>query len=626
MSTSKLLVDRRFWPLFWTQFLGAFNDNVFKNSLVILVTYKAWSVGAFSPEQVVALSAGLFILPFFLFSATAGQLADKYPKSRLVPFIKLAEIAIMGTAALGFWLNSLPVLLGVLFFMGLQSAVFGPIKYGILPQLLTDEELVGGNAIIELGTFLSILLGTIVAGVLIALEGGTLWVSLGVICFAMTGWVSSRFIPDVPAEAPDLKVKWNPVTPTWDTFQHARKNRPVFLSILGVSWFWFFAASFMALFPSYCKDVLHGNEQVITFLLTLFSLGIGAGSLLCDRFSRGILELGVVPLGSIGMTFFALDLALFGHPYDTLVPPVEQLSIREFLAAPGSWRVVVDLFLLALFSGFYIVPLQTLIQERSAPSHRSRTIAANNILSALFMVFSSLSLMMLSAYDWSIPMTFFLLAAVNALVAAYIYTLIPEFMYRFLCWIVSNVFYRVRVTGHGQIPTRGPALMVSNHVSFVDWLVIAGACRRPVRLVMHHGFMKYPVFRELCKRNGIIPIASAKENPQILAKALEQIDNELAAGNVVCIFPEGRLTPTGEMQDFKPGVERILAKRPVPVIPVGIGGLWGSAFSRAKGSSLVKAIRKFQQRVDVTIGAPIPGAEATAEGLRARVAALRSAA
>lgn len=626
MRTTKLLTDRRFWPLFWTQFLGAFNDNVFKNALIILVTFRAWTVGGFAPQQVVALAAGLFILPFFLFSATAGQLADKYPKSRLVPMIKLAEVAIMVAAGVGFWLDSLPILLGVLFCMGLQSTFFGPIKYGILPQLLGEKELVGGNAVIELGTFLSILLGTILAGMLLVLEGGTQWVSLGVVCFALLGWAGSLFIPVVKAEAPDLRVKWNPVTPTWETFQHARQNRPVFLSILGISWFWFFAASFMTLFPSYCADVLHGNERVVTFLLTLFSVGIGIGSMLCDRFSKGILELGVVPLGSIGMTLFALDLAFAGHPFDVTTAPAKPLTVTQFLSEPWAWRIVIDLLMLAVFSGFYIVPLQTLVQERSEASHRSRTIAANNILSAGFMVLSSVALMGISALKWSIPTTFLLLAVVNAAVAVYIYTIIPEFMYRFLCWVVSNLLYRVKVQGHDAIPRAGGALMVANHVTFVDWLIIAGACRRPVRLVMHYSFMKYPFFRDLCKRNGVIPIASAKEDPAVLAQAMQQIDDELAAGHVVCIFPEGRLTKDGAMQDFKPGVERIVAQRPVPVIPVGMGGLWGSVFSHDQGAWYRKAWRKFQATIDVRIGKPVDAADVTATGLQAEVAALRTGA
>ncbi|MBI1319873.1 MAG: MFS transporter [Candidatus Hydrogenedens sp.] len=627
MSTQGLLTDRRFWPLFWTQFLGAFNDNVFKNALVILVTYRAWTVGGFSPEQIVALSAGLFILPFFLFSATAGQLADKYPKSQLVRYIKLAEIGIMGAAAVGFWLDSLPMLLAVLFFMGLQSAFFGPVKYGILPQLLGEDELVGGNAIIELGTFLSILAGTILAGVLIAMgDAGVTYVSLGVIVFAALGWLSSVCIPKVGAEAPDLKVVWNPITPTWETFRFTQKNRPVFLSILGVSWFWFFAASFMALFPSYCRDILHGDEHVITFLLTTFSLGVGIGSILCDRFSRGILELGLVPLGSIGMTVFAFDLFVVGHPYLSTDTPAELLGVSAFLNAPYSWRIIADLFLLSLFCGFYIVPLQTLVQERSEASHRSRTIAGNNILSALFMVLSSLMLMAFSKFDLGIPGMFFLLAALNAAVAIYIYTLIPEFMYRFLCWVVGNLIYNVRVEGHEKIPTEGAALMVSNHVTFIDWLVIAGACRRPVRLVMHYSFMKYPLFNRLCRRNGIIPIASAKEDPQVLEAAMNEIDAQLAAGNVVCIFPEGRLSVTGDMQDFKPGVERILARRPVPVIPVGLCGLWGSVFSRQKGNALGRALRHLRGRVQVVIGDPIPDPSVKAEALHARVSELRKCA
>ena len=622
MNTMRLLVDRRFWPLFWVQFLGAFNDNVFKNALVILIAYKAWSLGGVESQQLVALSTALFIAPFFLFSATAGQLADKYSKTKLIIPIKAAEVIIMGGAALGFWLESLPLLLATLFLMGLQSAFFGPIKYGILPQLLKDGELVGGNALIELGTFLSILTGTILAGILISMDNGTDVVSIGVVLLALLGLGVSLFTKATPAEDPGLKVRWNPVTPTWETYCFTRKNRPVFLSILGVSWFWFFAVSLMTLFPGYCKDVLHGDEQVITFLLTLFSIGIGAGSMLCDRFSKGILELGLVPLGSIGMTVFALDLFLVGEPYFHSAPPAELIGVSEFIAAPYSWRIIMDLVLLSVFGGFYIVPLQTLVQERSEPSHRSRIIAGNNILSSLFMVLSSVSLIGLNLLGFTIPAIFLTLGLVNAAVAVYIYTLIPEFLYRFLCWVVSNLLYRVKVAGADRIPREGGALMVANHVTYVDWLIIAGACRRPVRLVMHYSFMRYPLLRELCKRNGVIPIASAKESPEVLAAAMERIAEELQAGNVVCIFPEGRLTKDGEMQDFKPGVERILERTPVPVIPVALGGLWGSVFSHQPGRCAARALQRLRSNVHVKVGEPHPPQSATAAGLQSQVQGL----
>lgn len=626
MKTSQLMVDRRFWPLFWTQFLGAFNDNVFKNALVILIAFKAWTLSGMDAAQMVPLCAGLFIAPFFLFSALAGQLADKYPKHRMVAGTKAAEVVIMGAAALGFWMESLPMLVGVLFLMGTQSAFFGPIKYGVLPELLEEKELVGGNALIEMGTFLSILTGTILAGLLITLDHGVTWVSATVIGVAVLGLGASLFMPKGDAVAPQLRVRLNPITTNWETYQFTRKNRPVFLSILGVSWFWFFAASFMTLFPTYCKEVLHGNEHLITFLLTLFSVGIAGGSMLCDRFSRGTLELGLVPLGSIGMTVFAFDLFLAGNPYAGGTVPASLLSVGSFLQVDGSWRIVGDLFLLSFFSGFYIVPLQTLVQERTEASHRSRVVAGNNMLSSLAMVLSSVMLGVLGAFDVSIPTTFLVLTVLNAAVAVYIYTLIPEFMYRFLCWVVANVMYRVKVEGAEQIPADGGALMVANHVSYIDWMIIAGACRRPVRLVMHYSFMRYPLFRDLCKRNGVIPIASAKESPEVLAAALEQIDQELRAGNVVCLFPEGRLSVDGSMQDFKPGVERIVARKPVPVIPVALGGLWGSIFSKQPGYLLGRAFRRFKSRIHVRVGEPIAPDAVSASLLQERVAALREAA
>lgn len=618
MKDTALMASRRFAPLFWTQFLGAFNDNLFKNALVMLITFKSMTISDLPLSQMVAICSGLFILPFFLFSAMAGQLADKFSKSALIPWIKAAEVGVMSIAAVGFWLGSLPVLLAVLFLMGLQSTFFGPIKFGILPQLLGERELVRGNAFIEMGTFLAILFGTILAGVLAGFEHAAFYITLGVIGIALLGLVSSLAIPKMPAEAPTLRVRLNPVTPTLDLVRLTRKNRSVFLSILGISWFWFFAVSLMTLFPAYCKDVLHGNEQVITLLLTLFSIGIATGSLLCEKLSFGKIELGLVPLGSIGMTIFGFDL-FFAVP----AASQELRGALAFVQAPGAWRVCVDLFMLSVFSGFYIVPLQTLIQHRSASAERSRVIAGNNVLSSFFMVLSSVFLIGLNWAGVSILQTFLTLTVMNAAIAIYIYTVIPEFFYRFLTWIASNTIYRVKVEGADLVPDEGPAVIVSNHVTYVDWILIAGAIRRPVRLVMHHSFLRIPLMGRLCKRVGVIPIASMKESPEILQQAMDRIAAELEAGQVVCIFPEGMLTRDGEICEFRRGIEQIVARTPAPVVPMALRGLWGSFFSHADGGPLRQPFRRFWSRVQIAVGAPVPAEAVVATLLQTQVAALR---
>jgi len=605
MSQLQLLKSRKFWPLFWTQFFGAFNDNFFKNALVILITFKSVQVMGIAPGQMVALSGGIFILPFFLFSATSGQLADKNEKTRIIHIIKLAEIAIMILAAVGFATEQYGFLLAVLFLMGAHSTFFGPIKYSILPQSLEPHELIAGNALIEAGTFLAILLGTIAGGTLILLPSG-IWISsAGLIAVAVLGWALSLMIPKAPPVAPELVVQWNPIPPTLQILRATRSNRTVFLSILGISWFWFFGGAVLSLLPTYCKDVLGGTSGMVTLFLAIFSIGIGVGSLLCERLSHGRVELGLVPLGSIGISVFAADLFL--------ATPV-----------PGGpvTRVVIDLLLLSIFSGFFIVPLYTLMQERSDPSLRSRVIAANNIVNAVFMVGSAVALMGLMAAGLSIPQIFLALALLNLLAAAYIYLLLPDFLVRLVVWACTHLIYRLRVLGASHIPREGPAVLVCNHVSFVDWMIIAAGVGRPVRFIMDHAFAGGWITRLLLKQARVILIASLKENPALLKKSFEQAAAELRAGELVCIFPEGVITRDGELQPFRSGVEKILRETPVPVIPMAIQGMWGSWFSRERGRAIKKWPRRYWSRVTLSIGNQRPATEATAAGLQSEVARL----
>ena len=428
----KLLNEQRFLPLFITQFLGAFNDNVLKNAMVIMITFQGARMSSLDPKLMVNVCAGLFILPFFLFSATAGQLADKYEKSFLIRLIKLLEIGIMVIAAVGFWLPNLPLLLTSLFLMGMHSTLFGPLKYSILPQHLRDEELIGGNALIESGTFLAILFGTILGGTLVGLgEAGRHYASATCFLIAVFGYLASRSIPTAAAAAPALTVSWNPLSETWRNLKFAKQNRSVFLSILGISWFWFYGALFLSQFPAFAKDNLGGNESVVTLLLAIFSVGIGLGSLLCEKLSGKQIEPGIVPLGSIGLTVFAIDL-YFAAP---VASSISGMSASQFLAQAGSLRVLIDLVLIGTFGGFYCVPLYALMQTRSEASHRSRIIAGNNILNALFMVAAAALAIVLLGAGCSVPQLFLITAILNAFVAAYIYTFRPEFINRFFSWI-----------------------------------------------------------------------------------------------------------------------------------------------------------------------------------------------
>jgi len=620
-SQFHLLRERRFRPFFLTQFLGAFNDNLFKNALVVLLTFQAASWTSIAPELLANLAAGIFILPFFLFSASAGQLADKYDKSRLTRLVKVLEIAIMTVALAGFLLHSLAVLFFALFLLGCHSTLFGPVKYALLPQHLHENELVGGNALVEAGTFVAILLGTLVGGLLAAAENGELWIAGGSIVVAICGYLTSRGVPLSPAPEPGLKVNPNPLTETWRNIGFARQNRPVFLAIMGISWFWLYGALFLAQFPAYAKGVLGGGEGTVTLLLATFTVGIGLGSLLCEKFSSGQVEIGLVPFGSIGLTLFGLDIA-FASP--TMLPTGAPLAIGAVLAQPGIVRVLLALLMLGVFGGFFIVPLYAMMQSRSAPGQRARIIAANNILNALFMVTGALAAGALLGAGLSIPMLFGLAAVMNAAVALYIYRLVPEFLLRFIVWLLIHSVYRLRTEGMENIPRDGPAVIVCNHVSFVDALVIAAACRRPIRFVMDHRIFRWPVLSFVFRHSRAIPIAPAKEDPKMMEAAFAEVSKALAAGELVGLFPEGKITADGELCPFRPGITRILDANPVPVVPLALRGLWGSMFSRKDGPALSRPLRRgLFSRIELIAGSALAPETVCIPGLQLQVAELR---
>ncbi len=608
-SQFSLLGQRRFAPFFGTQFLGALNDNVFRNGLVILITFQGVMVAGMDHTQLANVAGALFILPFFLFSATAGQLADKFEKSFLMRRIKMLEIVLMAFAAYAFVSKGYELLLVVLFLMGCQSTLFGPVKYAYLPQQLENDELIGGNALVEAGTYVAIILGLVIGGLVVAIDPSVLAMCL--IGVALLGYLASRQIPTTRAVDPTLTINWNAWTETWRIVGFAREERSVFLSILGISWFWFFGSAMTLQLPAYTLDILHGNEVITTSLLVAFAIGVGIGSLLCERMSGHRIELGLVPFGSIGLSVFAIDL-YFAQPI-AAATTIESLS--EFLARSGSWRILLDLALLGAFGGFYSVPLYALIQQRSKRQQLSRVIAANNIINAIFMVTASLMSIAILQLGFSVPELFLVLAALNVVVAIYIYTLLPEFLLRFMAWILINVFYRVRPVGLENIPPTGPAIVVCNHVSYMDPILLSGSIRRPMRFVMYYKIFDIPLLRFFFKNMKAIPIASAREDEDLMKLAFDKVDAELEAGNIVCIFPEGGITRDGEVQRFRPGIEKIIARRPVPVIPVSLGRLWGSWFSRRKDGGLRRIPGRLFAHVPITVGRAIPATDVTARSL-----------
>lgn len=618
-SQFSLLKTRRFAPFFLTQFLGAFNDNVYKNSLMAMITFGLLS-STLDLSLMNNIGAMLFILPFFLFSALAGQLSDKYEKSYLIRRIKLLEIVIMCLGAIAFYFSMTAGLMLLLFLMGTQSAFFGPVKYSIIPQHLDNHELVGGNALVEMGTFLAILIGTLVASILATQSDGILWVSAIIISVAILGYLVSRKIPSAPAANPDLKVRFNPFTETWRTISYSREQKSVFLAVLAISWFWFLGAAYLTQIYGFAKDYLGGDQSVVMVLLATFSIGIATGSLLCERLSGHKVELGLVPLGSIGLTIFGMDLFLQSLPE----LGAELITAGQFLSSPSNLRIVADFLLIGVFGGFYIVPLYAMVQARSAPEKRSQVIAAINIMNALFMVVSAIvGIIVLGLLDLTIPQFFLILAVLNALVAIYIYRTIPEFAMRFIIWVLTHTMYRVRHIDLHKIPDEGACVLVCNHVSFVDALLIGGACRRPVRFVTFKPIYNMPVLNFIFRTAKAIPIDSRKADPEGYEQAFARIADELKNGEVVCIFPEGKLTTNGEIDEFKNGISRILQETPVPVIPMALRGLWGSFFSHKDRPALSQMPKRFWSKIELVVGEPIPAEQATPEYLKEKVTELR---
>ena len=620
-SQFSLLGQRRFSPFFWTQFLGAFNDNVFKTALLTILTYDALQWTDMDVGLLNNLIPGLFILPFVLFSATSGQLADKFEKGKMARYVKLLEIAIMCIAAVGWMSHQLWLLIAAVAGMGIHSTLFGPVKYAYLPQHLKADELVGGNGVIEMGTFVGILLGEILGAVLVVHKPwGLEMVAGGTIAIAIIGWLFSLRIPYSPAPEPELLINWNAATETVRNISFSKQNRPVFLSLLGNSWFWFYGAIILAQFPLYAKNYLHGDHSVFVLLLTIFSFGIGAGSLLCERLSGHKIEIGLVPFGSIGLSLFGFDLYLSSLTYTNTVA----VDLMGFLQQAGSWRILFDISMIGVFGGLYIVPLFALIQTRCDPKHLSRTIAGMNILNAIFMVVAALAAMLMLKSGFTIPEIFLVTAILNAIVATYIFSLLPEFLMRFIAWLLIHTVHRVNGVNTESLPEEGAAVLVCNHVSYMDAIVIMAYSPRPIRFVMDHRIFQIPFLSWVFRTAKAIPIAPAKEDPWLMEKSYIDIAKALHDGELVCIFPEGKLTATGDMNEFKGGIMKILERSPVPVFPMALRGLWGSFLTRDKGNSFGRSFRRGPfSKLEMVVGEALQPSEVTPLVLQEKVKSLR---
>jgi acyl-[acyl-carrier-protein]-phospholipid O-acyltransferase/long-chain-fatty-acid--[acyl-carrier-protein] ligase len=571
-----LLKTRRFLPLFLVQFLGAFNGNVFKNALVILMTYITASRAGMNPQMLVTMAAGVFILPFFLFSATAGQLADKYEKGRLVRIIKLAEIIIMLFAAWSFYLGNIYVQLAVLFAIGTQSTFFGPLKYALLPDHLREDELMAGNGLIEAGTFLAILTGTLLGGLLILKDGGIAGISCIIIAIAFIGWWASHYIPKTVPPQPKLHINPNIFQETWRIIGYARANRDVFLSIMGISWFWLVGATFLSQFPTFTSNVIGGNEEVVTLFLIMFSVGVGVGSMLCNKLLKGEVSASYVPLGALGITLFTADI----YHASKLLPVHEGALIgaMQYLGNMDYLRINIDMVMIAICAGIYIVPLYAIMQSRSAPEFRARIIASNNVLNALFMVASAIASVLMFNHGFSVTEVFLSIALLNGLVAVYICKLLPDRVLRGVLQFIFRLFFRVKIDGLSHVKKAGrPAIIIANHTSFLDAALIAAFIPEKLTFAINTQQANKWYIKPLLSLVEAFPIDPT--NPLATRALIEKAKS----GATIVIFPEGRLTVTGSLMKVYEGSGMIADKSGAELLPVRIDGAQYSCFSRLKG-------------------------------------------
>ena len=587
-SALSLLTTRRFAPLFITQFLGAMNDNVFKNALIILTLFRL-ATGE-SAQILVTVAAGVFVLPFFLFSATAGQIADKYEKSGLIRRIKFLEIVIMALGTAGLYLGDTYLLLGVLFLTGAQSTFFGPLKYGILPDHLRENELIGGNALIEAGTFIATLMRTIVGGLFVLGDHGLTIIASIVLGLSVLGWITSHTIPKAPATAVGIQINPNFIAETWRIIVHARAKRNLFLSILGISWFWLVGTTFLTQFPNLTKSVLGGNEEVVTLLLTSFAIGIG--SILCTVLLRGEVSRRYVPLAAIAMTAFITDL-YFAVADRTAGDSL--IGAAAFAVRPENWRVLFDLMAIAIASGLYSVPLYATLQNESAPEHRARNAAANNAVNSLFMVVGALWAAAMLAAKISVPIVLLSIAVGNALVAIYICKLLPHHLIKTVLAIALRLAFRVRVEGLDNYRRAGDrAVIIANHGSILDGILLAvflpGRSIVAIDTQFGRTWWMRP-FLSIARAVAIDP-----SNPfatRLLIKAVRE-------GNPLVIFPEGRDAIFGAPMKPHEGPAMIADKADAALIPIRIAGAGSSLFTRMQGRMGWRLFPK----ISITIHAP----------------------
>lgn len=599
-SQFDLLKDIRFAPLFVTQFLGACHDNLFKAALtaVLLFSTAGGLVEADESTKIlVTMATAVFILPFVFFSALAGQLADKYPKEVVIKHIKAVEIGIAVLGSVALLSGSLPLSFLTLFMLGLQSAFFGPSKYAILPQHLEEDELIGGNALLGIGTFLAILVGTIVGMTIVNVTAG-LWILSGLIIIsAIAGYFIALKIPEAPSIDKDMKINYNVITETLTMLEALFKSRySIVLCALGIAWFWFMGSVFLGQMPNFARINLGANEHVSALFMVLFSVGIGVGGLLNNRLLRGRVEATYVPLAAIGVTVFSVDLFFAGASFSKHFPPSDQLmGLSAFLGSFAAWRIIFDLLLIAMCAGIYVVPLNAILQNECEDNSRARTMAGLSILNSCFIVVASLLASFLFGLGFSVPMLFLTLALGNLLVAVFICQLLPEFLMKSLMQGILKTLYKVEVKGLENFKDAGPrAVIVCNHVSLLDAPVLAAFLPGKPMFAVNSHVANWFWVRPFLKMIDAFPLDPT--NPFSLKGLIKEVEKDKHC----VIFPEGRLTETGALMKIYDGPGMIADKAGAKILPVRLDGVQHTPFSRLKGKV---PLRKFP-KITMTILPP----------------------
>ena len=623
MSLKIIYGNRRFIPLFWTQLFAVLNFNLFRNALIILVAYKGVRIAGIDSNAIVALSPAIAISPVFLFSSLAGQLADKFDKSSLVRLVRLGEMLVMLLAAIGFYTDNYGLLLLVLFLLGVTATFFGPLKFGIIPDLVKESELVSANGYIVSSTFLAVLIGTVSGGVATTQEYVTPFLIAATLSLTAFGTLSSWFLPPTNVHASDLKIEWRPLKPILKILAQMRSDRPVFDSICCMSWYWLFAGVLVTLLPILTKDNLHADKDVVTLLLAMFGLGIGAGAVLCEKLSCGRVEIGLIPLSAAGMGAAVLDLSLLGYAW----PPVPDASplvhIEDFLSHGAGWRVLIDVFLFAALGGCFVMPLYSFVQQRSDPAFIARAMAGNNFLNALFGVAGAVVVAGLISLKVSVPTVWIVLVVLNLAALLYLLWHVPEFALRFLSWMLAGAMYRIRVDGTENLPQRGPAVLVCNHVSTIDWIVLHWACQLPVRFVMNSRQDAGPLLRLLHRHAGTVFLSEAMGSAQHGYPPPGDIPSTLRSGCVLGIFPERSISETGCVGPFAPAMDTILARHQAPAVPMAMVCLPGGASGPSPTLPLLRALPWHRREIFLHVGAPAAPGERNAAGMRRLVAHCR---